>query len=610
MCIRDRDIKSGTSDGKSIAGFSVDCGVNTSYGWIVSKRQTSCPLLADACTPRKLKIKEVSESGVELSWESPENCLGYTQGKDPFWIDIIRKDDPDTIVCAKEAFDDGTTCKLGKPAPAGRLLDIQSDEYKNKKWDEDQKYEARVHTRSNSASCVSSPAVKSFRYEPEKPPEEPTPNPDPEPTDNPKPDPLDGCHELENGGNGAYTVVIVPSKFSTFGEFLPYAQQIVDDFRSKNLGPLLNAYHFVAYEPLESGTGCFIRTTSTGKKQLACNNPKQAKTQCKAKAGVVIHNINLSGYSGAYTDEHYAVMAKNHLHASAHELGHAIAELNDEYVFSGNVSEGPNCSSNSSCSKWNGLNPRPMCVAVCARNNWYRPEINSVMSHPNGRDPNFNGPSIESFRSVSQTFALNAVDDTFLYHTSLHMNVTQEDDGQLSMTAFEIIPSYPDEASDVTGAYYQFSAFDSERNLVYNRLYPRTRVNVHFPEDIETIDVFDVYLPLSNSIASVSISDEKGTILLTRTIDAKDKKSQEVSPNLCGNNTCDRPIGENSNSCAVDCALREEEKALYSDLNNDKVVNGVDLAIIISEYETPDADIDGDGTTNSIDYSILLESFY
>jgi hypothetical protein len=49
--------------------------------------------------------------------------------------------------------------------------------------------------------------------------------------------------------------------------------------------------------------------------------------------------------------------------------------------------------------------------------------------------------------------------------------------------------------------------------------------------------------------------------------------------------------------------------AIPGDLNGDGVVNGVDLASLLSSWGQPDGDLSGDGTTDANDLAILLSNW-
>jgi hypothetical protein len=62
-----------------------------------------------------------------------------------------------------------------------------------------------------------------------------------------------------------------------------------------------------------------------------------------------------------------------------------------------------------------------------------------------------------------------------------------------------------------------------------------------------------------------------------------------------------------TNACGA--ASSEPAEVIVSitcDLNDDGVVNGIDLGILIGSWGDPVGDLDGDGTTNGIDLGILL----
>lgn len=108
---------------------------------------------------------------------------------------------------------------------------------------------------------------------------------------------------------------------------------------------------------------------------------------------VVVENTNdhhAYGYYGSYVvmaASYYNENGNNSGRILAHELGHTIGWLKDEYSFDQLSSEEGddaswyvNCTGVSSCHKWSGVTGTS-CINTCSYTDWFRPTENSMMNN-------------------------------------------------------------------------------------------------------------------------------------------------------------------------------------------------------------------------------------
>lgn len=142
----------------------------------------ACPVLPANCAPRNVRVIGFKQNSVEVSWDTPDSCPGFTKGEDSFWIDVVntgRFDNPGYFACVGQTADQKFTCTLGKDVLPGRLLNQSSYEFTQKKWIDDQDYLINVFTYNPAPSCVSPAGSAPFAYQsadplPTTPPQQPS----------------------------------------------------------------------------------------------------------------------------------------------------------------------------------------------------------------------------------------------------------------------------------------------------------------------------------------------------------------------------------------------------------------------------------------------------
>lgn len=73
----------------------------------------------------------------------------------------------------------------------------------------------------------------------------------------------------------------------------------------------------------------------------------------------------------------------------------------------------------------------------------------------------------------------------------------------------------------------------------------------------------------------------------------------------CGDGFCD--FGEDASTCPSDCL---EKVPCPGDFNDDRIVNGNDIAVLLSQWGgAGDADLDGDDIISGSDLTIILASW-
>lgn len=146
------------------------------------------------------------------------------------------------------------------------------------------------------------------------------------------------------------------------------------------------------------------------------------------------------------------------------------------------------------------------------------------------------------------------------------------------------------------------------------------------PEDekpkIEGKAKLNLHLPVFPSASSVQVVDQDGKEkLVMKLSDFNIPKQVAVTPkNMCGNNICDKAIGEDINNCQADCNIKpfnrdtinELRKIKTQDLNGDGIVDWADHQILVNKYgqsgENLAEDINNDKRVNTLDASIVIDS--
>lgn len=448
----------------------------------------------------------------------------------------------------------------------------------------------------------------------------------------PTPEPIDrACKHIK--GTTGHRVLFLGDGFDTYKDLEKYALKAVKDVENTNLGDegLLNKLTFIGYGDVSKSYDCKIIADPLNREGLTlpyCNYDlfEKPKSDCSADTVVMIlnreHKVAVAGLG-------LSVIPKNMAdRATAHELGHAIANLYDEMIYIDahgqefHSDEDPvkfNCTGekDNTCTKWTN---NEACLQGCQNRNWFRPSKESIMNqdHPSR---NFNAPSIDALRKVldpsatPEPFSANAlVAMGAQYHTALHVQLQQSAKDLLSVQMVEAVESYPiihDRSYD--SLYYTISMLDASGNELYAQQVRSHYIELHHPLLPELKSTINLYLPYSEQTSDIVVTDENGTEVLNINLADYNLASPALAGDLCGNAVCDAAIGENENSCRVDCgahlAKSERERA---DLDGNDVVNGNDLNVLLDDevyQKTDEGDVDGNLETNALDYTLILKWF-
>lgn len=465
-----------------------------------------------------------------------------------------------------------------------------------------------------------------FDYIAPSPTVTPTPTPSPIPTA-PTP-PRFSCSHVK--GAGSYRIAILPAGFSDYAEFLAYARSAADSLQKTNANYLDNRFTYVMHNDLTKDYECRIEELESGRKIIRCNDTKteEAANECGMNTYIVIfksEKIYANAYIGYSVHVTTGIMNLSDL-VVAHELGHAIPELYDEYVYYEhgepvkavtNPVAGLNCAaeSDTTCSVWDYLkDPYVGCFEGCTYSNWRRSSTHGIMNGFRGNEVPlqnlFNRPSLEAWnRSMANYQTLAHLQTDAVYHNSVYVSFNQVQENTLVLNSAEVRSIYPEpEDTIIHDVYYTLSVKDGSDKTLFSTQKPKYLTDLHEgPVRIGLRDRITAYLPYYDDAQSVIVTDENGAEIVRVNLKEQSLAEPAISQNLCGNSYCDIANGEDAESCRADCGpqVGKSEDA-RSDLDNNGVVNALDLAILIDAYGTPDADIDGDNKTNAIDYSILL----
>lgn len=329
--------------------------------------------------------------------------------------------------------------------------------------------------------------------------------------------------------------------------------------------------------------------------------------------------------------------AKTNDHLSktlAHELGHFIGNLSDEYS-KGEIAE-PEILRDGNCRKLNIDTSCPFrnktCIQVCSRSDYYRSSELSVMNSSrtitdgiteklNPASKILNEISLEILndridKAPTFSFGLSQLTATEYYHNTLAAAFSVDKNGRVSVSEVRLMPVYPEpEERFESGDYYVIKLLTSTNDVLYETHRLKQMMNVHAPDTEISLNGFTLYAPYNPEASSIVFASSDGKELARANLadynlPMPTKFSSEV---LCGNNVCDVGAGEDALSCQMDCGahLKQSEPERV-DFVQDGVINGQDMAHIISDdvyLKTQGADVNGDNRTNAIDVSVLLKWF-
>lgn len=586
--------------GTMINNFIPKCGTDIRYGWMVTERDpneisptqapTNEPDPTISQTPSIAPTNPVTNTptGIPTVTTSPTNSPQEPlckQKDDPckdFYSEKCKNEDGKDGV--KECYKVGKCTERGDGTKCG--------------WDPD---------KSSCGNCIPKGGTDQ--------------NPPPDPNDPPN------CTSIV--GNGSKRVLFIPYRFSSASQFAKYTSLAIDNIRSTNLGNLYNNFSFSAYNNLTGSYGCRDDVDINGNgKQFGCTDYSaihKAMSECNASAALVIANVpDLGAYSS--TGSGTATVKIGSITFSAHELGHAIASLDDEYSYNittSTISPNANCSSENSCSKWRKTIQEIGCHPVCGFTNWYRSSIKSVMNKDGNKNNLWNWPSLLSWenalRSAQASFFNQYESEERMYRTSLYLNLRQNQRGELAVLDLQIKQSYPiDLDQNLTEDHFTVNMIDVDGKLLYSGQFRSYETRVSEPVGRQDVmrEIIPLSLPYYEHLYSVEIFDADGQKKLDIDLDEYDIPSPTPPANLCGNGVCDAGIGENRTSCEADCAQQNEHRDEYkiraSDINDDGYVNTLDCSVCLFEYKkvssTTTCDIITDEKVDALDYTACINN--
>lgn len=217
--------------------------------------------------------------------------------------------------------------------------------------------------------------------------------------------------------NKKYDLLFLADDYSSREQFLKDVNDAVSKLNDTNLGTTrINKINFWAYDDLNIDFGGKNCGSKAGYVSLCVNwdLAQSFKDTCGDDGYVVLVN---SAKLGQYWDAASSnglgagqtALSNAVTYALAHELGHSISSLNDEYPFAGgattdsleylqiNCSVKPSNNQEIPCLGWEKYSD-VHCYPICGYHNWYRSTIKSAM---NGGQANFNNifnpPSLEGW---------------------------------------------------------------------------------------------------------------------------------------------------------------------------------------------------------------------
>ena len=218
------------------------------------------------------------------------------------------------------------------------------------------------------------------------------------------------CEAYDVKGGNKFRIAFLPENYTSIITFRSVVKDAVSSIRSTNLGNLINKMDFYIVTdlsetyhntPRETLYNDFVKIHNTG------------QSVCGANISVVIDNPNSSigcaslGSAikglGGYSCGVYNLVVP-------HELAHAAALLDDEYIVDGadpNMNDNINCSKKYSgspsqpCAKWSGMSGVG-CIAGCYHSSWYRSTETSIMKDDGIKF--FNPPSLKGWQEVLKDY--------------------------------------------------------------------------------------------------------------------------------------------------------------------------------------------------------------
>jgi len=443
--------------------------------------------------------------------------------------------------------------------------------------------------------------------------------------------PGDKCKKL--GGNGAYKIIFIPDDFANLADFETQAKAAVANIRSSGLKDIESKLTFLMHTNVKADYKCQpVTDEEEGHTwtSLSCTGAATPRSDCGGDPSTVVFIWNNSFDKFAQAGAGVAIVPVPRVTIStSHEMGHAVARLYDEYVYDDQffwpdgqqpLTDRVNCapSTDPTCKKWNAENnPELGCFKGCSHRDWYRPiDQFSLMNAANyrmGTGAVWNTMQLNEWRNRLALAGVRSFSDINIptYHTSTRVVLKQIAVNVLTLDSVENTASYPITTTDLlSDTYYTFSILDAQGNILFQRKEDKEIIYLEDGQRSHGLQSeIELYLPYFENGKSIQVTNEVGDAVLDIPLEAYDLRIVDNNQNLCGNAVCDAAIGENSNSCAVDCGAPAVEKSELqkADFDGDGAITTIDLATLIDAYGTPGADINGDGSTNAIDYTIIVK---
>lgn len=434
-----------------------------------------------------------------------------------------------------------------------------------------------------------------------------------------------------NINNISHRVLLLTEKTNQ-NDFDKEIEQAMLKMNNTDLGALLSKIEFIKYDraDIEFDCGNFPVNDISGGNGITCTlhqNIDKLLSVCNANSSVIF--TNLSGRSSASWK--YVSMESFGTNAFHHELGHSIAQLMDEYPVSASdalLDEKPwgiNCTSDTTCASWKAKYPNIIdCEKGCYYPNWSRPKINSAMYYG---ENNFYDVSLEQWKTIlgdvipPTNLNYNAVLNSKQF-LSLNIAINQHDYEKVSIANIAIVNAYPQDSNTQTNDKgYKISILDNTNKTINEQFIPAYNKSYDMGSNQNLLlnKNISIYMPYSNQAKTILVKTTEGKEIERKDISSTIKITPIPPTSLCGNSVCDTIRGENSSSCAKDCAPEATHvdikiRHINSDLNKDNYINTLDYATSIKHYAEIKTigmligDINKDGKVNAADISIILQN--
>lgn len=218
--------------------------------------------------------------------------------------------------------------------------------------------------------------------------------------------------------NPKLNVVIMASEYSDLNAYTTDAKAMVNYVNSTNLGPnLVNKINFWRLNDLTLNFNISHTCNRTGGLSDLCFNKELAsdkKQLCGGDIGVVLVNeIKPMGVADNQSGSPVIALTKTFQSGLYHELGHAVANLGDEYSF--NIRDDTLSNASPNCTTLGSGNPKIPCPAwanyqnigcynICGFTNYFRATQQSIMNVFPNFNPFFSPPAITGWENALNNY--------------------------------------------------------------------------------------------------------------------------------------------------------------------------------------------------------------